>query len=121
MNGILNINKPRGLTSFAIVAVIKKWSGEPHTGHAGTLDPMATGVLPICLGQATRLVEYLMDSTKTYCAEIELGVSTDSFDKEGTVIQRCDPSAVTLEKIEMALHAFRGVITQIPPIYKVET
>ena len=117
MDGILNINKPAGKTSFAIVAMVKRLTGEKHAGHAGTLDPMATGVLPVCLGQATRLVEYLMDTTKTYRAEIELGVSTDSYDREGAVTQKCDASAVTLAQIETALNSFRGVITQIPPMY----
>jgi tRNA pseudouridine55 synthase len=117
MDGILNINKPSGKTSYAVVAMVKRLTGEKRVGHAGTLDPLATGVLPVCLGQATRLVEYLMDTTKTYRAEIELGISTDSFDSEGAVTQRCDASNVTLEKIETALHAFRGVITQLPPMY----
>jgi tRNA pseudouridine55 synthase len=117
MDGILNINKPAGKTSFAVVAMVKRLTHEKHVGHAGTLDPMATGVLPVCLGQATRLVEYLIDTTKTYRAEIELGVSTDSYDREGAETQRSDASAVTLPQIEAALHAFRGVITQVPPMY----
>ncbi|HJX36174.1 MAG TPA: tRNA pseudouridine(55) synthase TruB, partial [Dehalococcoidales bacterium] len=66
MDGILNINKPAGKTSYAIVAMVKRLTDEKHVGHAGTLDPMATGVLPVCLGQATRLVEYLMETSKTY-------------------------------------------------------
>ena len=117
MDGILNIDKPAGKTSYAVVAMVKRLTGEKRVGHAGTLDPMATGVLPVCLGQATRLVEYLMDTTKTYKAEIELGVSTDSYDMEGTITRRCDASAVTLEQVETALPAFRGVISQIPPMY----
>ena len=117
MDGILNINKPAGKTSYSIVAMVKRLTGEKHVGHAGTLDPMATGVLPVCLGQATRLVEYLMDTTKTYRAEIELGVSTDSFDREGTVTKRGDASGITRKQLETALNSFRGVITQIPPMY----
>ena len=117
MDGILNINKPIGKTSFSIVAMVKRLTGEKRVGHAGTLDPMATGVLPICLGQATRLVEYLMDNTKTYCAEIELGVATDSYDSEGKVTQRGDASGITLEQLETALNSFRGVIIQTPPMY----
>jgi len=117
MDGILNINKPVGKTSFSIVAMVKRLTGEKRVGHAGTLDPMAKGVLPICLGQATRLVEYLMDTTKTYRAEIELGISTDSYDREGTVTQRTDASCVTLEQLETAFNSFRGVINQIPPMY----
>ena len=117
MDGILNINKPGGKTSYAIVAMVKRLTGEKRVGHAGTLDPMATGVLPICLGQATRLVEYLMDTTKTYRAEIELGIETDSFDREGVVTKRGDASGITLKQLETALNSFRGVITQIPPMY----
>ena len=117
MDGILNINKPAGKTSFSIVAMVKRLTGEKRVGHAGTLDPMAKGVLPVCLGQATRLVEYLMDTTKTYRAEIELGVSTDSYDREGLIIQRNDASGITLAQLETALNSFRGVINQIPPMY----
>jgi tRNA pseudouridine55 synthase len=117
MDGILNINKPAGKTSYTIVAMIKRLTGEKRVGHAGTLDPMATGVLPICVGQATRLVEYLMNTTKTYRAEIELGVSTDSYDQEGTITGREDASGITLEQLETTLNSFRGVITQIPPMY----
>ena len=117
MDGILNFNKPTGRTSFNIVAMVKRLTGEKHVGHAGTLDPMAQGVLPVCLGQATRLVEYLMDANKTYRAEIELGVSTDTYDREGEITQRGDASGITLEQIKTALNAFRGVITQIPPMY----
>ena len=117
MDGILNFNKPTGKTSFSIVAMVKRLTGEKHVGHAGTLDPMAQGVLPVCLGQATRLVEYLMDAGKTYKAEIELGVSTDTYDREGEITQRADASGITLDQIKMALNAFRGVITQVPPMY----
>jgi len=117
MDGILNINKPAGKTSYGIVTMVKRLTGEKRVGHAGTLDPMATGVLPICLGQATRLVEYLMDTTKTYRAEIELGVSTDSYDREGAITKWGDASAITQEQLESALDSFRGVITQIPPMY----
>jgi tRNA pseudouridine55 synthase len=117
MNGILNINKPMGKTSFGIVSMVKRLTGEKRVGHAGTLDPKATGVLPVCLGQATRLVEYLMDTTKAYRAEIELGVVTDTYDSEGKVIQRGDASVITKEQLETALNSFRGVITQTPPMY----
>jgi len=73
VDGILNINKPGGQTSFSVVALVKRLSGERRVGHGGTLDPLATGVLPVCLGRGTRIVEYLMDTTKSYRAEIELG------------------------------------------------
>ena len=117
MDGILNVNKPRGKTSFGVVALIRRLSGERRTGHAGTLDPAATGVLPVCLGQATRVVEFLMDCTKTYRAEIELGVTTDTYDVEGTVIERGDSSGIDREQVEAALDSFRGQILQTPPMY----
>ena len=97
MDGILNINKPQDLTSFDVVARVKRITGERHTGHAGTLDPLATGVLPVCLGKATRIIEYLFDETKTYLAEIELGITTDSYDSTGKVIKTADACGITRE------------------------
>ena len=117
IDGILNVNKPKGKTSFGVVAWSKRLTGEKHVGHAGTLDPLATGVLPICFGQGTRIVQFLIDTSKSYLAEIELGVTTDTFDSEGRVIQRADPRGVTMLQIEEALVAFRGIIEQVPPIY----
>jgi tRNA pseudouridine55 synthase len=117
MDGILNINKPWGKTSFSIVSLVKRLSGEKRVGHAGTLDPAATGVLPICLGQGTRVVEFLVDEPKAYKAEIELGVATDTHDATGTVVSRGDPSKVTKEKLLAALESFRGLIEQTPPMY----
>jgi tRNA pseudouridine55 synthase len=117
ISGIINVNKPRGMTSFNVVAHIKRLSREKHVGHTGTLDPLATGVLPVCVGQATRVVQYLINSDKTYLAEIELGVTTDTFDEEGETIQRKDPSGITAEQIEKALASFQGVIDQSPPKY----
>jgi len=92
-------------------------TGEKHVGHAGTLDPIATGVLPICFGQGTRVIQFLTDSNKTYLAQIELGMATDTYDREGKIIQRGDPSAVTAAQIQKALTAFQGTIEQVPPIY----
>jgi tRNA pseudouridine55 synthase len=117
MDGILNINKPWGQTSFSIVSLVKRRSGEKRVGHAGTLDPAATGVLPVCLGQGTRIVEFLMEAPKAYRAEIELGVATDSHDATGTVVSRGDPSGITEEKLLAALDSFRGLIEQTPPMY----
>lgn len=115
--GILNINKPSGMTSFQVVALVKHLSGERRVGHAGTLDPLATGVLPVCLGQATRVVEFLAEATKTYLAEIELGVATDTYDASGQVTQRNDPSAIDRKWLESVLISFRGLIQQTPPMY----
>ena len=117
MDGILNINKPWGQTSFSIVSLVKRLSGEKRVGHAGTLDPAATGVLPVCLGQGTRIVEYLLEAPKAYRADIELGVATDSHDATGTVVSRGDPSGITKEKLLSALDSFRGLIEQTPPMY----
>ncbi|MFC1917455.1 tRNA pseudouridine(55) synthase TruB [Chloroflexota bacterium] len=117
MDGILNINKPPGKTSFYAVARVKKLTGEKRVGHAGTLDPTATGVLPVCLGKATRVVEYLMHSTKTYLAQIELGKTTDTYDASGKITQHHDPSAVNKKQLESALDSFRGAIQQTPPMF----
>ncbi|HEY81951.1 MAG TPA: tRNA pseudouridine(55) synthase TruB [Dehalococcoidia bacterium] len=117
MDGILNINKPAGRTSFSVVALVRRLSQERRVGHAGTLDPMATGVLPVCLGQGTRVIEFLADSPKTYRAQIELGVATDTYDASGKVIQQGDPSHITREQVELALGSFRGLIQQTPPMY----
>lgn len=117
IDGILNLDKPRGKTSFDMVALIRRLSRERRVGHAGTLDPEATGVLPICLGQATRLVEYLAESTKSYRAEIELGAATDTFDASGKVTQQGDISSLTIEQVEAAVSSFGGFIEQTPPMY----
>jgi tRNA pseudouridine55 synthase len=117
IDGIFNVNKPSGMTSFRVVSLIKKFSGEKHVGHAGTLDPAATGVLPVCLGRATRIIEYLMDTSKAYKAEIELGVSTDTYDAEGKVTSRTDASGISRTQLDTALEAFHGPIEQVPPIY----
>jgi len=117
VDGILNINKPQGKTSFSIVAMVRRLSGERRVGHAGTLDPMATGVLPICLGQGTRTVEFLADATKTYRAEIELGVSTDTYDADGRITRQSDSSGIGLEQLESTLTSFCGLIQQTPPMY----
>jgi tRNA pseudouridine55 synthase len=117
LDGILNINKPSGKTSFGVVALIKRLTGERHTGHAGTLDPDASGVLPICLGKATRVVEFLMDSKKTYLAEIELGKATDTFDGSGKVVKQGDTLDISINKVKQALKRFQGNIEQTPPMY----
>ncbi|MDD5311653.1 MAG: tRNA pseudouridine(55) synthase TruB [Dehalococcoidia bacterium] len=116
-NGILNVNKPAGRTSFSIVSRLRKLSGEKRVGHAGTLDPLATGVLPVCFGQATRIVEYLMNHSKTYVATIELGVSTDTYDREGRITGQMDTGSLSLSAIEDALQGFLGAIKQVPPVY----
>jgi tRNA pseudouridine55 synthase len=117
VDGILNINKPRGRTSFSVVSLVKRLSGVKRVGHAGTLDPAATGVLPVCLGQARRVVPFLHDAAKLYKARIEFGVTTDSYDATGNVTARADPSGLSRKKLVSALGSFRGLIEQTPPMY----
>lgn len=116
-SGILNIDKPQGLTSHDVIVKVRQASGIRRVGHAGTLDPMATGVLLVCFGQGTRVTEYLMESPKVYRAQVRLGITTDTGDVEGRVISRSDPRGIALEEIEDALASFQGRIQQVPPIY----
>ena len=97
--------------------MVKRLIGERRVGHAGTLDPAATGVLPVCFGQATRVAEFLMDADKAYRAQIELGVVTDTYDADGEVVERKDCSWVGREELESALGPFSGSIRQTPPMY----
>ncbi|ACZ61981.1 tRNA pseudouridine(55) synthase TruB [Dehalococcoides mccartyi] len=117
MDGILNINKPFGITSFDVVSKIRRIYSQKRVGHGGTLDPYATGVIPVFLGRSTRLIEYLSSVSKTYLAEIELGTETDSYDSEGEVTSRKPFDRITREMIQTALLDFQGKITQIPPMY----
>lgn len=117
VDGILNVNKPGGKTSFSMVAMVKRLTGERHVGHAGTLDPAATGVLPICLGQGTRVIEFLVEATKAYRAEIELGISTDTYDGSGKVVQKQEPPVISRDQLKSALASFCGLIRQTPPMY----
>ncbi|MFP3896792.1 MAG: tRNA pseudouridine(55) synthase TruB [Anaerolineales bacterium] len=115
--GVLNIDKPKGLTSHDAVDRIRKVAGLQRVGHAGTLDPLARGVLVICLGKATRLIEYLMDTHKSYVATVEFGTVTDTWDAEGEVIERQGTEDLSLVRIEEALEHFCGPMEQIPPMY----
>ena len=117
MDGVLNINKPRGKTSHDIVAIVRRLSGVRRVGHTGTLDPEATGVLPVCLGKATRIAEFLVNTTKTYRAGVELGITTDTYDATGRVIQRRDVSGIDRQQVAAALGTFCGKIVQVPPMY----
>jgi tRNA pseudouridine55 synthase len=116
-SGILNINKPRGVTSFSVVSLVRRLTSVRRVGHAGTLDPIADGVLPVCLGHATRVVDELVNAPKAYRAVIRLGAATDTFDSEGAVTATGDPSAVTEEQVKAALGNFTGRIQQLPPMY----
>jgi len=116
-SGILNIDKPAGMTSHDVVAAVRRAAREPRVGHAGTLDPLATGVLLVCLGSATRVIEYLQAHSKTYRADIYLGRATDTYDAEGQVTFEAPNLNVDREQVEVALAGFRGVIQQVPPMY----
>ena len=118
MNGILIVNKPLNCTSHDIVYKIKKITDE-KVGHTGTLDPMAEGVLPILIGKGTLLSKYLINHDKKYIAKIQLGVKTDTADKEGKIIEEQEVNKKILEKqnIEKTLSTFIGKQEQIPPIY----
>ncbi|MBI5285846.1 MAG: tRNA pseudouridine(55) synthase TruB [Chloroflexi bacterium] len=111
------MDKELGATSFQVVSFVRRRSGVRRVGHAGTLDPAATGVLLVCLGQASRVSEYLMDLRKTYRATVRLGVSTTTYDAEGEVTTTADAGGVTEAAVREALEAFVGVIQQTPPAY----
>lgn len=113
--GFLNIYKPKGLTSHDVVARLRKITKVRQIGHTGTLDPFATGVLPICIGKATRLIEYL-DDDKEYLATVQFGKNTTTYDLEGEITATFDKK-VTEEDVKNALKDFEGEISQIPPIY----
>ena len=117
IDGILNIDKPYGITSMDVVRRVKRASGQRRVGHGGTLDPIATGVIPICLGQATRLMEDVVGGSKTYRACVEFGAATDTYDALGEITERRDASGVSLVDIEDALTEFIGDIQQVPPMY----
>ncbi len=117
LHGFLIIDKPAGWTSHDVVARARRLLNERRIGHAGTLDPAATGVLPLAVGSATRVVEYLAESSKTYLAEITFGVATDSHDADGQVTDLQDATALTRDLVEGALPPFRGPLRQIPPMH----
>ncbi len=117
MDGIINIYKERGFTSHDVVARLRGIFHQKRIGHTGTLDPDAVGVLPVCLGKATKVCGLLSDRDKSYRAVCQLGVETDTQDLTGTVLREMDHSGVTREQIEACLGEFRGEIWQTPPMY----
>jgi tRNA pseudouridine55 synthase len=117
ITGILPVDKPLGWTSHDVVARVRRLAGQKQVGHAGTLDPLATGVLLVMLGQATRLSPYLMDSEKAYCAEVVLGATTATDDGEAPLETWTDPAGISLDEIDVVLARFRGPIRQVPPRY----
>lgn len=116
MNGIVIVDKPQGWTSQDVTARLRRVFDTRRIGHGGTLDPMATGVLPVFVGRATRGVEFFDHAEKTYEAVLRLGITTDTEDITGTVL-RSQPVNVTVQDVESALERFRGAILQVPPMY----
>lgn len=117
MNGIIIVNKPQGFTSQDVVSKIKKILNEKKAGHTGTLDPLATGVLPVLLGNSTKLSKYLIEHDKTYVAKIHLGQKTETGDNEGKVIEEKGVPELSVSKVEDILKGFLGKQKQLPPMY----
>lgn len=117
MNGIIVVDKPVGITSQAVISVLRKVTGIRRIGHCGTLDPLASGVLPVMIGQATKACEYLMDHEKTYVASIKPGITTDSEDITGKVLSEFTGTLPTFEEFRAAAKTFVGEIKQVPPMY----
>lgn len=116
MNGIIVIDKPEGFTSFDAVAVARRYTGEKKIGHTGTLDPMATGVLPLLIGRAAKAADLLPDTSKTYTADFQFGIKTDTADRTGTLQQEKE-SQITEAELKGVLPRFHGEIQQVPPMY----
>lgn len=116
MNGLILLDKPEGFTSFKAAAVLRRIYGTKRVGHTGTLDPMATGVLPILIGRATRLCSYVLEADKRYTAGVRLGVTTDTLDITGEALSQCEPS-VSDEQLTDALRFFTKTYDQIPPMF----
>lgn len=117
INGVLNVFKNKGMTSFDVVRKIKFLANEKKVGHTGTLDPEATGVLPICIGKATKTIDYIMNSNKVYNVKCLLGVKTTTYDLEGEVVEKSEIQHLTQEEISKVVLSFIGEYDQIPPMY----
>lgn len=117
MNGIINVLKPSGFTSHDVVAKVKRICGVKKVGHTGTLDPNAVGVLPILIGKATKLSDYLMEHDKVYRVIMKLGVSTTTCDAEGEILEQCENIDLDFETVNNAIVSFKGEIVQKPPMY----
>jgi tRNA pseudouridine55 synthase len=116
MDGLINVLKPPGMTSHDVILHLRKIFGIQRIGHAGTLDPGAAGVLPVCVGQGTKVAEFLMDHRKRYRGEMVLGIRTDTYDAGGKVLQKQAPINVDLRQLEKVFRGFVGEIRQIPPM-----
>ena len=116
MDGVINFFKPSGMTSHDAVYFFRKLLNTKKVGHTGTLDPNATGVLPICIGKATRISEYLLEVDKEYIGELTLGFATDTQDEEGKILNSSIKS-VSEDEITNSFNKFKGIIYQVPPMY----
>ncbi|MEK9808085.1 MAG: tRNA pseudouridine(55) synthase TruB, partial [Halieaceae bacterium] len=117
VSGILILDKPAGMTSNGALQQAKRLFKAAKAGHTGSLDPLATGVLPICLGEATKFSQYVLDADKGYDATISLGIGTDTLDAEGQEVARDDASHLIHEEVEAAIANLRGPLSQLPPMY----
>jgi len=117
MDGVIVINKPAGLTSSAVVLAVKRMLGARKVGHTGTLDPLATGVLPLCINEGTKLAPFFLQSDKEYVATLRLGIETDTQDKEGAIIRQTEVIPHDREQILNAVKAFQGTVLQTPPMF----
>jgi len=117
MDGIININKHKDMTSFDVVAIVRRACGTKRVGHLGTLDPMAEGVLPVTIGRAGRVMDYLDTDIKVYRGSARLGLETDTLDIWGNTVKICEDFSIDRKMLEKAVEAFRGVIDQVPPMY----
>ena len=117
MNKIVNIIKPTGMTSHDVVSAVRKILNTKKVGHTGTLDPDASGVLPICIGKATKVSELILNKDKSYICELTLGMNTDTYDSSGEILERFENFSFSKEEIEKAFDTQRGEIDQVPPIY----
>ena len=118
VNGFVNLYKPVGITSMEALRRIKRITGQRQkVGHGGTMDPLARGVLPVCFGQATRMMDYLVSGTKRYVMDVKLGESTTTYDSEGEVVSVKSADGITRNDLESALEPFIGEIEQVPPMY----
>ncbi|HSU19132.1 MAG TPA: tRNA pseudouridine(55) synthase TruB, partial [Acidobacteriaceae bacterium] len=117
MNGLIILDKPAGMTSHDVVSIVRRATGERSVGHLGTLDPMATGVLPLLLGRFTRLAQFFSDADKHYTGTIRFGFATDSFDAEGAPVS--SPASLTrsLDELRKLASRFNGEIDQVPPVF----
>ncbi|MFN0064518.1 MAG: tRNA pseudouridine(55) synthase TruB [Myxococcaceae bacterium] len=117
MDGVFIIDKPSGMTSFDVVRRVRQALGTPKAGHTGTLDPMATGVLPVCVGEATKIAGFILEGDKTYDAVVRLGVETDTLDAEGRVLAEKPVPTFDRAQLENVLAQFRGSFDQLPPMF----